>query len=357
MNLDVLGGWGSVDVSGMLVDIENLGYQLIEGWQLGNRLAMPASAGEVDLIVVVGMGGSAYAANIAVSAILPDSRTPVLVIRGYDLPSFVRGRRVLVIGSSYSGDTEETLFAVKEAVARSCRVMVLTTGGELLRYALDRGLVSWTFEFDGQPRAALGWVVGLLLRLFEHLELTHGMGLQVMAAAKLVHDRRTEYAPYTPLETNKAKQLAMFLVEHVAVVYGADPLDWVALRWRNQILENAKASAQYDVLPELNHNAIAGIVHPAELGKWMRVVILSAAEHYHPRVAARVGWTADLLKQREISVEVVELSGTCRLAVMMAAITLGDYVSFYLAMYYKEDPSPIQPITEFKHNLAALSAV
>lgn len=332
MNRDNLAAWESIDTSKMLVDIDGLGEQLGHGLQLGGKLPLPVTGADVDLVVAVGMGGSAYAVNIAVSAIVPECTVPILVSRGYELPAYARGERVLVIGSSYSGDTEETLFSVKEAVARGCRVLVLTTGGELLRYAHEQKLTSWVFDFDGQPRAALGWVVGMLLALFERLGLSSGMEAQVRDAVDLLRTRRAEYGIEVELHQNRAKQLAGMLAGRIAIIYGADPLDWVALRWRNQILENAKASAQYDVLPELNHNAIAGIVHPSELGDWVRVVILSAPGFYHPRVAARMDWTAELYRQNGLSVEVVEVSGTCRLATMMAAIQLGDYVSFYLAL-------------------------
>src|SRR5689334_21153230 len=164
MNLDDLDRFKQIATFHMIVDIDNLPDQLGYAYQLGLKHQLPDWQA-FKQVVIVGMVGSAIGADLLASYCASLSPLPVSVHRDYDLPLFARGAETLVICSSHSGNTEETLDAFDAALGAGCKVLVVTTGGEISQRALGKNLPVWTFEHAGQPRAAVGFSFGLLLSL------------------------------------------------------------------------------------------------------------------------------------------------------------------------------------------------
>ncbi len=152
------------------------------------------------------------------------------------------------------------------------------------------------------------------------------------------------------LSQNQAKQLANRLYGHLPIIYGADILSEVAHRWKTQLNENSKAWAFYEVFPELDHNAVVGYQFPPELVSKIEVVLLQSA-YLLKRIRLRYQVTCQLLEQAKVSYQIVESEGASPLSQMMSLVLFGDYVSYYLAILYKIDPSPVEAIDYLKEQL------
>src|SRR6266496_2982082 len=168
MNLDDLDRFEQLDTLNMLSEIDNLPNQLGYAYQLGLKHDLPDWK-DFRQAVIAGMGGSAIGADLLASYCASLSPIPVFVHRDYGLPFFAHGTDTLVICSSHSGNTEETLDAFAAAHKAECRVIVVCTGGELAKHAKENNIPVWTFDHAGQPRAAVGFSFGLLLAMFQRL--------------------------------------------------------------------------------------------------------------------------------------------------------------------------------------------
>jgi glucose/mannose-6-phosphate isomerase len=273
------------------------------------------------------------------------------VHRDYGLPAYV-GERSLVIACSYSGNTEETLLGFDRAVERGVRVVSVTTGGELARRSAAHGLPVCLYEYETQPRAALGYSLTIPLGILELVGLIAAKSEDVAEAVAVMRDWQQEIKETVPAARNAAKSLAAQLFGHLPVIYGAEHLSEVTRRWKGQFNENSKSWGVFDVLPELNHNTVAGYALPTDLAA-LAVVVLLTSTLYHPRVQLRVDITCQLLEQQGFVWEMIEAHGHSALAQALSVIHFGDYVSYYLAMLNDVDPWSIGNIDLVKKRLQA----
>jgi glucose/mannose-6-phosphate isomerase len=300
------------------------------------------------------MGGSAISGEMVAALVEPTCPLPVAVVREYDLPAWATGPETLVVALSYSGGTEETLSAARQAVERKTKLLTITTGGEISTLVESAGGTVWPFGYPSQPRAALGWLYGMLLAAFSRMGLAPDLTPGVNEAVERMERARDLFVPETIAAKNPPKRYAGQLVDCIPVIWGAGLLAPVARRWKTQINENAKSSAIFDLLPELDHNSVVGIDAPAEeLRKHkFQVIQLLSPKYDHPRVALRHQMTLELYREQGIITDMVKARGDSRLAQQMSLVQFGDYVSFYLAMAYQVDPTPIGPIVALKKKMA-----
>ncbi len=350
MNLDDLGTFGRLDPQGMLGHIDGLPDQLEHAWEIGQSAALPPCSG-VRQAVLCGMGGSAIGADLLSAFAAPLAAVPILVWRGYDLPAWASGQTTLVIASSHSGNTEETLSSFEQARQRGTRLLAISTGGELERRAADAGVAHWRFEHRGQPRAAVGFSFGLLLAALARLGLVTVEGGAVAEAAAAMREQAKTLGAQVPAVHNPAKRMAGQFVGRWPTVLGAEILAPVARRWRTQIAELAKAVAQFEELPEADHNMVAGVANPEALFGQTMVVFLQAS-HTHPRNRLRIEATRETMMVEGFNTDVVEAAGSSRLAQQWTCLHFGDYTAYYLAMAYGVDPTPVEAIEGFKLRLA-----
>jgi glucose/mannose-6-phosphate isomerase len=344
----------ALDPGDMLGAIAELPRQLTAGYAVASTVLAGAlgdgGAGSgLRGVVLCGMGGSAIGADL-VLACLPELPVPAAVVRGYRLPAWA-GPEALVLAASYSGDTEETLACVTTALERGGRPVCVASGGKLGAVARDGGLPLVLVPGGGQPRAAVGYLSAPLLAALEAAGLAEGVQEQVDEAAALLRAGNEEYAPQRPSEDNPAKALALRLHGHQLVVYGAGLTAPVARRWKGQVNENAKAPAFWNELPELDHNELMGWSSLPQVAASTVAVFLDDPDG-DPRLLRRAGLTAVELEARGVGVERVRARGESRLARLFSLVQLGDYVSFYLALLYGVDPTPVQAIQDFKAKLA-----
>lgn len=350
-NLDDANVYRRLDPSGMRDRIRELPNECLKAWQQALAFDMPRGYAGLDGVVVLGMGGSAIGGDLLSSLCALEAKAPpVSVCRDYDLPLSVN-ERTLVIASSYSGMTEETLSAFEQAVATRARKLVLTTGGELKRLAERNGVPVFTIGYAAQPRAALAYSFLPLLGICQKLGLVSDKSADVAAMARVLGELQRTIDDGCPLSRNPAKQLAVRLSGHVAVVYGAGFLSPVAERWKTQINENGKTWAFYELYSELNHNAVVGYEFPADLAERFFVVMLRSPL-LHPRTLIRYKLTAEIASQAKISHETLDAQGENALAQMMSLVLFGDWVSYYLAILNETDPTPVKVIESLKKRLA-----
>jgi glucose/mannose-6-phosphate isomerase len=330
--------------------IGRLGAQIREGWAQTRRITLPPAYRGASSVVVLGMGGSAIGADLVRGVFGDRLRVPLLVVRDYVLPAFA-GPSSLVVASSHSGATEETLAAAAEALERACPVAVIAAGGPLAERATRDALPLLRFEPESQPRAAVGWSVVLLSGLLERAGFLDVADSEIEAAAMRADERHAECAPDVPTERNPAKQLAWTVLDRMPVIIGAGHLAPVARRWKTQFNENAKSWATWDELPEATHNTLAGLLQPDNVREHLFAVLLASGED-HMRTALRREVLATLLGESATPHLRVDVRGKGRLAEAFDAIVLGDLVSVYLACLYGLDPTPVMAIQALKERLA-----
>jgi glucose/mannose-6-phosphate isomerase len=328
----------------------SLAGQLEDGWRVAHDdlRAFDPPKEKPDGVVVCGMGGSAIGADI-VRACLPEMSVPFEVVRGYDLPAWV-SRRTLVIAVSYSGNTEETLSCVDAALARGCRPVCVATGGQLGTLARERDRPLITVPPGMQPGAALGYLTTSLAAALCWAGLAADFAPQVAEAAALVRSLAAELHPAVVDESNEAKRLARRLHGHISLIYGAGVTAPAARRWKGQINENGKAPAFFAEFPELNHNEIVGWTGDPALARTMHVVLLVDPQA-NGRIAKRVDYTAEQLVGATAGVDIVTAAGASPFARVCSVITMGDFVSLYLAVLSGVDPTPVTAIEELKRHL------
>lgn len=346
MNLDDINTFPALDPQGMLAHIDGLPNQLQQAWEISRTLPLQDSQG-IRQVLVAGMGGSAIGASLLEAYIAPQCRIPVTVYRNYDLPAWVAGPETLVIASSHSGNTEETLSAFEAARQRGCKLMAVSTGGDLANKAEGIGAPVWRFEHYGQPRAAVGFSFGLLLGICARLGLIADPSEEVADAIRAMREQQETIGVGSPVERNSAKRMAGQLYGRLPVIFGADHLEPVARRWKGQLSEIAKSCAAYEVLPEGDHNTLAGALNPeSTLGQVMMVFL--RANGYHPSNLLRTNLTKKVFMLEGLNTDFVDATGETRLAQQWTALHFGDYTAYFLAMAYGIDPTPIDTIESFK---------
>ena len=354
MDLDNLNLYAKTDPSNMLRRIGELPQQCRDAWQSAAKLDLPSDYAKVEKVIILGMGGSAIGGDLASSLAIEQGAMPILVQRDYNLPASVN-KKTLVIASSYSGNTEETLSAFGQALKTRARKLAITTGGQLKALAEQNGIPLFTFKYLAEPRAALGYSLFSILGILQKLGLLQLSDSDVAQAISTLDELSPRLDKNMPSISNPAKQLAARLFDRLAVIYGAGILSKVALRWKTQFNENSKAWAFAEYLPELDHNSVVGYNFPEWLRQKALVVMLNSPS-LHPRIRARFQITAEIMTRAGIEHETVEAQGATLLAQMMSTIFLGDYVSYYLAILNRTDPAPVATIDYLKQRLGKLEA-
>lgn len=353
MNLDLTSKFDQIDTQGMLSHIDGLPDQLISAWQLGSQLALPQSD-SIERVVVAGMGGSAIGADLVTAYINPICAIPVVLHRNYSLPAWAAGKNTLVITSSHSGNTEETVSAFKTADERDCQILAITTGGKLAELCQASGSTMWQFEHQGQPRAAVGFSAGLMLAAFSRLGLIPDQARAIKVTFSAMSTQQAGLKAEVPTTQNLAKRLAGQIYGRWTLVVGADLLEPVARRWKSQINEIAKAWSQFESIPELNHNSLAGLVFPEQQLPHMMALFLRATA-YHPRNLLRTNLTKTAFMVEGVNTDFIDAQGDHPLAQQWTALHLGDYTAYYLAMAYGIDPTSIPTIEMFKNQISSSS--
>jgi glucose/mannose-6-phosphate isomerase len=349
-NLDDVKIYPRLDPDGMMARIKELPEQCRQAWKAAMGFKLPADYFKVDKVVILGMGGSAIGGDLMRSLVASEAKIPVIIHRDYGLPAYVDDR-TLLIASSYSGNTEETLSGFEPALKTGAKKLAMTTGGKVQEIAEANHIPVFKIEYKAQPRAALGFSFIPVLGVMQKLGFIKDKTADVNETIQALETLSKKLDEKSPLADNPAKQIAQRLFGCLPVIYGAGIAAKAAHRWKTQINENSKAWAFYEVFPELNHNATVGFPFPAELVKKIRVIMLRSPL-FNERIKLRYEVTCELLKQSGVAYEFVDSEGKSPLAQMLSLVSIGDFASYYLAILYRVDPSPVKVISYLKDRLA-----
>ena len=275
------------------------------------------------LVVVAGMGGSASSGDLLAGCAAERLDVPVIVHRGYGLPTLA-GNRDLVIATSYSGDTAESLSAAEAALSRGCPLVAITSGGRLAALARERGVPRVTLPVGLMPRMALGYLFFPLLGILKSTDLHVSKGGEVEEAFEVVDALADELGTPRPTATNEAKRLAQAIGKHE---------------------ENSKTFAAAGVLPEMNHNEIEAWSGP--LARELYLVLLRDREE-GPEITRRFALLRELIGPGAAGVAEVSTRGGGYLARLLSLAYLGQWTSYYLAIVRGVDPWSVPVLDALK---------
>jgi len=337
----------AVDSTGQAGEILDLPTHLRDAlWRVDSAGIPPADA--PGGVIVAGMGGSAVGGRLAQAALGSRLSRPFVVADGYGLPPWA-GPEHVVLCSSYSGATEETLAAYDDALERGAPRIVATTGGPLAERARRDRVPVIPLPGGFQPRATVGYGLVAALEAAALAGAAPSLRDEVEAAAALAETLAAEWGP-SGEEDSEAKRIARALHGTAPVVVGAELTAPVAYRWKCQINENASLPAFSSELPEADHNEVVGWPGAAGLGPFSAVFLDDPKAH--PRNALRSDLTAAEAQAGARVVERVTARGDTRLERLISLVLLGDLISLYLAVLAGTDPVDIAPIDRLKASLA-----
>lgn len=332
--------------------LEALPAQVAAAWSAGLASEVVERVPVPRRVLVAGVGGSAIGADIVATLALTCATVPVQVLRGYAAPPL--GSDTLLVGSSFSGNTAETLAALTESQGRGHR-LVLTTGGRVAELAEERGWPAFRYTFAGPPRSALGWSTFPLLAILSRLRAIRVDERAVDGIVEQLRRTDADLNPESPVGVNPAKRLAQAVAGRPVLILGAGSLDVAARRWAGQLNENAKQWAVAGAFPEANHNLLV----PLAEGRYpdasaQPFVVLLDAPMLDERMSRHVALTAETLAEVGVPHEVVRVESSSTLGAIMEACQLGDWVSLYTSALNEVDPMDIDALVRFKARLASL---
>ena len=337
----------AVDGQRQLDDILSVPDQLRDAqWRVESANLEPKDA--PGGLVVAGMGGSAIGGTLARAALGDRASRPIVISRGYALPPWT-SPDTMVLCSSYSGETEETLAAYEAAGALGAHRVVATTGGRLAALARQEGVPLVPLPGGFQPRAAVAYSLVVALEVAWLCGAAERLHAEIDVAAAHTETLIASWRPGGP-QDEFPKELARGLHGTVAQVAGSGLTSPIAYRWKTQINENAKMPAFWHEIPELDHNEIVGWEASRELGSFSAVFLDDS--DLHPRIRQRIELTRGLIAADAAATFRIETVGSTATERLLSLVVLGDLVSLYLAVLRGIDPTPVAMIDRLKSALA-----
>lgn len=337
-----------LDSKNMLGSLKLLSNQAEEVAAAAASLKFSASYKKIDKIMVLGMGCSALAAHIIKSVYFEELKAPIEIINGYHIPAYVN-KNTLALISSYSGTTEEALFAMKEAQLKKAKITAITSGGQLQEWCEAQKIPALIFTTEnnpcGSPRMGLGYSLFGLLILFSKLGMLSTPVKQLAAAVEVIQKYDFLYGTGNLAENNLAKQWAQKSDDKSVWYVGAEHLSGSAHAAANQMNENAKRFAGYFLLPEMNHHLLEGLLHPKHNLKDLLFIFLES-NLYDERVQKRFAVTRQVLEKNKIAYAVYDCQEKDKFLQACETLVFFSYLSYYLALVEGIDPTAI-PFVDF----------
>jgi len=349
--LDTLTDLAKIDPLGMYDKIYHFPEQLEQAGEIGSAINPGKKYfSSLENIVVAGMGGSAIGGDLVRSYLAANFEFPFQICRHYRLPVFVDEKSLVVI-SSYSGNTEETLSALTDAQERGAKIACITSGGKVAQIARENDYLLVELPKGYPPRAALGFSFVPLLYLLSKLGFTSDVGDDISELIGGLKSYREQYSMTEATEKNPAKSLALRLHNKIPIIYsGPELTDAVGTRWKGQICENAKSLAFNNLFAEFNHNELVGW-NVIDSYRDKLIVIYLRDNGDHERIQRRMDIVRTIIEKQNVDVIDVYSHGDFPLGRMFSLIQLGDFASFYLAVLNNTDPTPVKVIDFLKSEL------
>lgn len=343
-----------LDKGNLLGSLRDLPEQVKQCWEEINVVKLPEDYKRTRNVVICGMGGSALGGRIVDCLFTETLRGSIEVFTGYSVPDYV-GPDTLVILSSYSGNTEETLQAAKEARKRNACSFILASGGKLAEFAAKEKLPAYIYNPvhnpSAQPRMGIGYSITAILNLMHRCGFISVDEGEIEKSINMMRGLVKEYDLLSPESENLAKKLSERLVGKSPVLIASEHLVGSTHVFKNQLNENAKTFATSFDIPELNHHLMEGLANPRGLKPLLHFIFFSS-KLYPENILKRYALTKEVVEKNDISAEIFEMMGTSQVMQVYELLVLSSYVSFYLAVLYGINPAPIPWVDYFKEKLA-----
>lgn len=340
-----------LDQSNVLASIEQLPDQMEDAWENTANLPYQEYAKGVDHVIVAGMGGSALGAEVIKSVAKKYLKVPLEIVKDYSLPEYVN-HNTLVIASSYSGTTEESIQAAAEAKAKGARLSVIAAGGDLEKLAdqnnYPKYIIDPKYNPSNQPRMAIGYTITGQIGLLKSFGLLDSSDFSINETVDFLRAQSPQLGPEG--ENSKAKQLASKGLEKILYLISAEHLTGATHVMNNQFNENAKHLTVELQLPELNHHYMEGLPHP-KVAHDNCIFWLFQSSLYSQKLQLRTRLTEDVINKVGYASEIITLSAPTRFTQVFELIQLGAYTNFYMAMLHGINPAPIPWVDYFKDQL------
>jgi len=350
--LDLRDGIAKIDKENVLRSIELLSEQCRHSWEDVEKIHVPVYK-DIKAVVMCGMGGSGLGARLIESVYADEIKIPLIRINDYDLPRFV-DKNTLVICSSYSGETEETLSNARQAIKAGAKWMAIGGGNTLIAMAKEAKVpfyqITPSYNPCNQPRMAIGYsVVG-------QLSLAHKVGLIAFKKedVDLIFNTNKEVLNKIKVEIgerkNEAKKLALKMKNKFVFYISARHLVGAMHVVNNQNNENAKTFTMDFAIPELNHHLMEGLSHPPFEIKNL-FAFFADSNLYPDKIRKRLRITKDIVEKHGIDTYVYQVKSEKEISQAFELIQFGIYVNFYLAILYGQNPAPLPWVDYLKNRL------
>ncbi len=338
-----------IDPQDMFGAIYRFADQIQEAIGIGEQIYLQNDYSVCENIVVAGMGGSAIGGDVVKTIVHRELKKPFYVNRNYTLPNWVN-EKTLVICSSYSGNTEESLSAYEDALKKGAMICGISTGGQLSEKIQSQGFDLITIPGGLQPRAALAYSFVPMLYLLRKIGLISNSLIDNLSSSiTSLENKRDAYSVGDA--SNPIYKMAKDIYGMIPIIYGiTDTTSVVALRWKGQLCENSKMLAYHNEIPEMNHNEILGWGNNPDLLSELSVIWLRD-KNDNERVRARQDITKTLLNDINIMQHEVSAEGENNIERLLDLINYGDWLSYWCAILHNTDPSPVEKINKLKKAL------
>ena len=343
----------TIDPENMHKSIFDFPDHIIQALDIGKKITLHNDYEKIQNIVVAGMGGSAIGGDLVKLLTKNELNIPLVISRNYKLPNWVN-ENTLVICSSYSGNTEETLSCFNDALIRGGKTVGISTGGELTKQLIENNLDVITIPSGLQPRAALALLFVPMLSLLNKIGFISSNFIQELnSSVDLLKVFRDKYCDQS--DQNPSYATAQKIYKTVPIIYGENEYTGIiAVRWKGQLSENAKMLAFCNDLPEMNHNEIVGWENNKTLMEKTSIIWFSDVED-HPRIVSRQTATKDIIGKTTSIHEKISLEGDTQFNRLLHLVHYGDWVSYWCAILHQTDPTPVTKIDQLKKILSKIS--
>ena len=342
-----------IDKENMFKSIWEFADNLEDAYSLGDNIQLKHKYIDIKNIIIAGMGGSAIGGDVVSILERNNIKIPLQVLRGYSCPAYVN-KNTLVICSSYSGNTEETISVFMDAIKKGATICGITTGGKLEKELINRNKDIIIIPKGLQPRAALAFSFIPIIKFIDKAEIIDSsIDNWLKNTIETLRNYRNIYSQQ--VEENRVYKIANKIKNKLPIIYAdSSSLVIAAIRLKGQLAENSKILAYHNELPELNHNEIVGWENNLELLSNFVVLWLKDSSD-NPRVKNRQLITNKILKEINIKQYNISVDGNSFEERFLHMIHFGDWLSYWCALLLRTDPSPVQKINRLKDELSLIN--
>lgn len=348
--LDIENEYQSIDKSNLLQNLLDFPDQLDTAYNDIKKLTIPSNYIQINKIILLGTGGFGVGVEMMIDLVKEETRIPIELCNDYQIPNWV-DEKSLVICSSYSGETEEIVYAFERAAERGSKIIGITTGGKIASICRKYKAPYYEINYGSEPRMALGYCLGALVGIFNKLKIYETRDSDFENSIKSLDRLVEKISSRVDTTNNFAKQLAIKIYGKTPIFIGSQILNSVAKRAKQQINENAKSIAYFEQLPEMSHGAIAGIDFPANINQNIIIILLQSIYDYS-RNKLRYQIIQTIFDKKNIPFESIIIQPTTsRLSELVGVVSYVDFVSYYLSLLYNIDPTPTETISYLNNKL------